>query len=453
MPDPGSSPSEGRRKAAFVFALDPTTGGTEDNRPPGNAFKERRMRITHLAAAALFGWLGTARADLQLEPLTLADQTHSAQPSVAADPAGGFVLTWQERAGDRTVLAYALIGADGKQTRRGEIASGTDWFVNGADFPSLAVLDNGDWVSFWLQKTAPDTYAYAIRSTRSRDRGTHWEPPVTLHRDGTDTEHGFVSMAAAGADRVRFTWLDGRRMAGIAGPDHEGAGEHMTLRTATLGRDGRHLDERELDDLTCACCQTDVARGATRTVVVYRNRSAAEIRDIQALSWSAGRWRAAQAVHADGWKIAGCPVNGPAITARGDRFTVLWPTMAGGGMQLQLAHGDGTRFGAPVEVAAGAAELGRVDLVTWGRDGFLASRLRQDEDGTMALQLDALDADGRSVSSTTVARKVGGFPRMARHGEIVLLAWAEAGSAPGRSRVGLARIHAGATAASAAPAR
>lgn len=399
------------------------------------------MQALLAGVVLLLLWPATAPAGLQVQPIDLDTREQAAQPSLAVDPAGGFILTWQERASTEHALHFALLDAQGREGRRGQIAGGSDWFLNGADFPSLVVLDNGDWVSFWLQKTAPDTYAYTIRSVRSRDRGRHWDAPITLHRDGSDTEHGFVSMAPAGADRVQFVWLDGRHMAAAAGHDHgEGSSEHMTLRTATLGRAGRLREERELDALTCACCQTDAARGSGRTVFVYRDRSAAEIRDIGALVWTRGRWSGPGRVHADDWTIAGCPVNGPAIAARGGRFAVLWPTMAGGQMQLRFAQGDGEHFDPPVDLAVGPSELGRVDLATWGRAGFLASRVRQDADGAMVLFVDVLDGQGRSAASQQIAQRVGGFPRLARQGTVALLAWTEGGTLPGRSRVRLARL-------------
>lgn len=398
------------------------------------------MRICGLMLWAWSSLLPAASfAGLKIDPIPFETGGNAAQPSLTHDPAAGFVLTWQERGPQTSTLAYALLAADGGEIRRGVIAAGRDWFVNGADFPSLVVLDNGDWVSYWLEKTAPDTYAYAIRSVRSRDQGQNWEPPITIHRDGTDTEHGFVAMTPAGNDRVQLTWFDGRRMAGSDPHAHEGAGEHMTLRAAVLGRNGQLSQEQELDDLTCSCCQTDAVRGRTRTLLVYRDRDADELRDIGTLVQSDGRWSVPGRLHADGWKIAGCPVNGPAVVARGDRFSVLWPTMAGGEMQLKLAHGDGRRFAAPVALAAGVAELGRVDLATWGADGFLATRVRQG-DAAPELVLDELDADGSSVSQTRVAGKVGGFPRLARQGEVALLAWAQAGATPGTNTVGVVRI-------------
>src|SRR5690606_40682603 len=57
---------------------------------------------------------------------------------------------------------------------------------------------------------------------------------------------------------------------------------------------------------------------------LYRDRTVDEIRDIHVARLEDGAWRTLPAVHADNWKIAGCPVNGPAIAATGNDAVVAW---------------------------------------------------------------------------------------------------------------------------------
>ncbi|HET9484498.1 MAG TPA: hypothetical protein VFO79_11125 [Xanthomonadales bacterium] len=400
------------------------------------------MIVTMLLSTALAAAATTPAADapLAVERLVFATGPKAAQPSVAVDPREGFVVTWQERDGEDSALRYAVIARDGAELRRGTVSSGPDRFVNGADFPSLAVLDNGDWVTYWLQKTAKGTYAYEIRMVRSRDAGRSWDAPIVPHRDGTPTEHGFVSMVPAGDDRVRVVWLDGRRMAASADAHGEGGDEHMTLRAAVIGRDGQATDEHELDELTCACCQTDMVRGDSATLAAYRDRTGDELRDVAVLAHAKGAWSAPALAHADGWKMPACPVNGPALARQGDRYAVVWPTMASGEMQVMYASGRDASFGKAVELAAGPGELGRVDAGTWGGEHLLVSRIATDA-GVPALWLSEHDRAGRTVAATKVASPVGGYPRLAHHDAVTLLAWTEpvSGSA-GATRVGIARI-------------
>ncbi len=401
--------------------------------------RRRSCRGARAVLAVAFASAATpACAGLEHERIAFETGAKAAQPSITLDPSHGFVVTWQERDGDASALRFALIDRDGGETRRGTVSSGKNRFVNGADFPSLAVLENGDWVTFWLEKTASGTYAYEIRTTRSRDAGRTWSAPLVVHRDATPTEHGFVSMTPAGADRVRLIWLDGRRMAATADAHGEGGDEHMTLRSAVLGRDGRPQDEHELDALTCACCQTDMARGSTSTLAVYRDRSDAEIRDVSVVAFDAAGPSPPRALHVDGWMMHGCPVNGPALAARGKRFLAVWPTMATGAMAVRAALGKGPVFDAPIALAEGADELGRVDAAAFGDTGWLVSRVATRE-RVPVLTLTLLSDSGARIDERTVASPVGGYPRLAVDGETALVVHTEPLSGGG-SAIGVLRV-------------
>jgi hypothetical protein len=401
------------------------------------------LLTSHVATASELDW----------QRIDFVSGERAGQPSVAVDPREGFVVTWQERDGDDSVLRYAVIDPAGTELRRGTIARGRDWFVNGADFPSLAVLDNGDWVSFTLRKSAPDTYAYDIHLQRSIDAGLSWGDTIRIHRDDTRTEHGFVSMVAAGKDVVRVVWLDGRRMAvdeqadsqsgshDHASGDHgDPAAEHMTLRSAALDRRGIPFDEHELDDLTCACCQTDAVRLGDGMLVAYRGRTRAEVRDIQLVGHHDGRWSAPRPLPADGWVIAGCPVNGPALAIADGRPAALWPTMANGPMALKFAPADGEgNFSDAMTLTDAEGELGRVDLAGWTGGHWLYSRLTSAA-GSATLQLALLDDAGLELTTLELAQRVGGFPRLAVKDDVALVVWAEQPAGPGSARIGMARV-------------
>ena len=84
--------------------------------------------------------------------IVFSDTPSGGQPSVALEPDRGFIVTWQSTQQDVTSLNWLAVNFDGEQTGRGVIAQGSNWFVNWADTPALAVLDNGDWVAFWLER-------------------------------------------------------------------------------------------------------------------------------------------------------------------------------------------------------------------------------------------------------------------------------------------------------------
>lgn len=202
----------------------------------------------------------------------------------------------------------------------------------------------------------------------------------------------------------------------------------MTLRHADFDARGEQGGSVELDGLTCDCCPTDAARGAGGWIAVYRDRSAEEIRDIRLTRQTTAGWSEPVRVHADGWRIAGCPVNGPAVAAAGERVAVAWFTAAGGRPRVWLAQSaDGGRsFGAPVRIDAGAP-LGRVDLVMHPRHGLLAGWLERTGEGNARFLLRAVAADGTASQALTVtalpARRASGFPHLLATGEGLIAAW------------------------------
>lgn len=297
------------------------------------------------------------------------------------------------------------------------VAEGSDFFANWADIPAVAVAADGTMYAHWLAKTAAETYAYSIFLARSDDGGTTWSPMGTLNDDDTATEHGFVSFVTQ-EDGVRAFWLDGRQMA---------AGGAMNLRTALLSEEVG-LSE-VLDDRVCECCATDAVTTGQGPVVVTRDRSDEEVRDIGIIRRVGDAWTTSNRIAADEWRIKGCPVNGPAVAAAGDRVAVVWYTAGGDGPKVQIAFSNdaGRSFGPPETIDAGRP-LGRVDLVEDGAGGFLATWI-EGADGLAEIRLRRFDGEGSVGEATTVARtapsRASGFPRLARVGDDLYLAWVD----------------------------
>jgi len=341
----------------------------------------------------------------------------------------GFVVSWTEPTGatgidgrEEFAVRWAGLDREGRWSEPGTLAASDDFFVNWADFPSIAYGGEGRLAAHWLARSGDGTFDYDVVVSASTDGGTSWSEPRILHADGVQAEHGFVSFFPQ-PDGFGAVWLDGREMPG-GGP--------MTLRAGLLEWDGTPHDEHLLDPRICECCQTSAALTDEGVVVVYRGRSADEIRDIHAVRRVAGRWEAPAPVHADGWSIAACPVNGPAISARGTDVVTAWFTGAGDVPRVRVAFsGDaGATWGEPLQVDDGAP-LGRVDvellpdgsaLVVWleagGDDAALLARQVWPERrvGSVA-----------ALAGTSGAR-ASGFPRMGVSGDgQVLLGWTEPG--------------------------
>ncbi len=321
------------------------------------------------------------------------------------------------------------------------IARSDSFFVNSADFPSVNVGDDGTLWAHWLERGEQGGYDYGVRVVRSADAGANWSEPWIPHDDRSPTEHGFVSSMPT-LDGMGFVWLDGRKF--TEGSDGSTATDEMALWYRAVSVDGTPGPETQLDARVCDCCQTDAAITSSGPVVVYRDRDTAEIRDIYITRFKDGAWTEGVPVHDDGWEVNGCPVNGPAVAALGDRVAVAWFTGAGGVAHVYVAFSDdgGARFGEPVLVDEGNPG-GGVDLLMLEDRSVLVSWRERGSGDAEEIRLRNLTADGRVTGSLilpeTTAANASGFPRMAKSPDgSVLLAWTDVqGEAP---RVRVTRI-------------
>jgi len=350
----------------------------------------------------------------------------SVAPSLYAAANGRVYLSWIDRLGaGRHAFRFAVKEGDGWSNPI-KIAEGTGWFVNWADFPSLIALRDGALVAHWLVKSGSGTYAYDVNVARSTDGGKSWSKPIVPHRDGTQTEHGFVSLFAAPGKPLEAVWLDGRETR-PADSKHDHGGGAMTLRYATIGPDGSLSKEAMLDARVCDCCQTAAALTAQGPIVVYRDRSDREMRDVSIVRLRDGRWTEPRPVSSDNWEMHGCPVNGPAVAAAGNRVAVAWFTAANDTPRVKLAFSSdaGASFGTPVIIDDGNPQ-GRVEIVLLDDGTALVSWL-ETTPGGRALRVRRIRAGGQRDAAVTVLPAgtaiANGFPQMVRAGEQLVFAW------------------------------
>ena len=392
----------------------------------------RQLMITILLGATLLG-VAAWRSVNDIESPTGPGAT---EPNFSVAPNGHVYMSWLEPADS----AYALRVAsyDGKRWSAARtVRTGSDFFVNWADFPSVVALGGKRLAVHWLQRAGTGTYAYHVKIAQSKDDGATWSAPVTPHRDTSGQEHGFVTMWRDG-NAVGAAWLDGRK---YNKEGHHAANEMMVAST-TIGRDGRRGAETVLDTRSCDCCQNSSAMTARGPIVAYRDRSPAEIRDIYVVRRVGGRWTAGKPVHNDNWHIAACPVNGPAIDAADNRVAVAWFTAANDSARVKLAFSTdaGATFGAPVRIDGGAPG-GRVDVAQLKDGSALVSWIERVGGDTAAVRARRVSRDGRAGTPVTIATssaaRASGFPQMAVSGSDALFAW----TVPGRpSSVKVARL-------------
>lgn len=376
-------------------------------------------------------------AAYETTPWPLPAPAGSAQPNLSLAPGGEILLSWIERpdGGTDGGKAYRLVFAGFDHGRRWseprQVASGTRWFVNWADFPAVQALGDGSLWAHTLEKSGEGPYAYDVVLRRSGDGGRTWSAPRIAHDDGTATEHGFASLWPWSRDSLAVAWLDGRNTGGGEGHGgHDGHGGMMSLRAAVFGprQDKRH--EWQLDASTCDCCQTDAALGAEGPLLAYRDRDADEIRDIYLTRHDGKRWTPPLRVHADQWKMPACPVNGPAIAASGKNVWVAWYTGAGDAPSVRIARSpDGGRRFEPMRQVAGDDVQGRVELAADGKAVWML--WMSETAGKQALWLARYSLDLKTefdrgkVADITGSGRGTGFPRMQLRDGIAHLAWTE----------------------------
>lgn len=381
-----------------------------------------------------------------LKELSPPASANSAEPNLFATPDGRVFLSWIEKTADsRHALRFAVLSKS-QWSAAQTIAEGGNWFVNWADFPSLIALEDGSLLAHWLVKSSADTYAYDVNLSRSTNGGKTWSKPLVPHTDKTQTEHGFVSLLPLSKGRAGAVWLDGRKFK-TDGKGHDGHGAaagDMTLRYATIDAQGRRFDESEIDGRACECCQTSAAITAQGLIVAYRDRSAEEVRDISIARFVKGKWTTPKPVYADGWKINGCPVNGPSIAASGRRVAVAWFTGAQDAPRVKLAFSDdaGASFKPPIQVDDGKP-AGRVEVTILADGSAVVVWLEHTEKRTeiRAKQIQPNGAVGSSIVVTeSSGARTSGFPQVVRAGDELVFAWTDPTS-PSRVRAAVMKLN------------
>ena len=345
-------------------------------------------------------------------------------------------MSWLERTPDSTKVAMRVATLDSANhwTAASDVIRASDLFVNWADFPAVVQLADGRLLAHWLQNNSearPGRMAYDIRMAQSVDNGSSWTPVGQPNFPGEATDHGFVSILPRADSTADILFLSGSPLPPAAGELH---GPPMRLALSHMRKNGQLADSAMLLDLrTCDCCQTAAAVTSRGPVILYRDRSDAEIRDIAVRRFVNGAWTDAVPLNADGWMIAGCPVNGPAISAIADTVAAVWFTAArdSAKVQLTLSLDAGVTFEAPIRIDAGHP-VGRVDVKLLPQSDALVTWIEQTTKDSTEVCARLVRRDGTTEPSITLAQvpagRATGFPRMARRQNDVVLAW----SAPGK---------------------
>ncbi|MBC8397518.1 MAG: sialidase [Flavobacteriales bacterium] len=337
--------------------------------------------------------------DIIIEDISFLYDNSNAQPSLTSSN-GSLALTWISSDKDMNASLIFRQFKNKQWTNSQTLAIGSDWFINWADFPTHAI--NGDRVlTSYLKKSASGTYTYDVFLNLQKLSGEKIKEDFILNTDGFKAEHGFVSIAEGNNEGFFITWLDGRNTV-----EKELNGNHkpMTIRFAEITTAGDIVNEIELDSSVCDCCQTSITNTDKGPIVVYRDRSDKEIRDIYVTRNIDDGWETPVPVYNDEWEIYGCPVNGPKVVSNSNNLAVSWFTVADGKPSVNLSFSEsyGSSFSNPIKINDYTA-IGRVDVAFLNDNEVLVSYMEVDDVGTY-LRLKKVSIDGKVSKPITISK-------------------------------------------------
>jgi len=351
----------------------------------------------------------------------------SGMPTLAQGKDGAVYLSWLEPAGEgRHALRFSRWNGTAWIAPE-TIAQGANWFVNWADFPALSVLPDGSMLAHWLARAeGGGKFGYGIKVARRAPHAAGWKQIHSMSLGEKEDYAGFLSFEPGGETAV---FLSPPPSGGGHGPHEHGAGaEHRKTVRFVRFRGERVEAEGEIDNDACTCCPTAVGRTRGGLIAAYRDHSPGEIRDIAVVRYANGAWSKPVTVHADGWKINGCPTDGPAIAAAGSHVAIAWLTRAAGEAKVQVAlsSDEGKSFRKPLRLDGGNP-LGRPALAAWDDTSDAAVWIEKTTGTEAELRLRRIGHDGTlhpvHTVATVPASRTTGFPKLAVAGNHVFLAW------------------------------
>jgi hypothetical protein len=128
----------------------------------------------------------------------------------------------------------------------------------------------------------------------------------------------------------------------------------------------------------------------------------------------------------DGWRISGCPVNGPAMAQGNGMLAVAWFTaVPSNRVRVAFSLDGGSSFATPIDVA-NDKPLGRVDVVVTPNGRALVSWLAQNEDGFSYREISPEGWVGDAIKVASMeTRRASGFPKMIETKGELIFAWTD----------------------------
>ena len=271
------------------------------------------LSIAGIASLALCfaAWAGSgdSTGDLSVAELSEVFTVAGGRTPRLSLSGNGLLLSWQQVNGKITQLNYAQISGNRVGLPHTAMA-GENWLINYADYAMVSNLGNDYWLAAWLVRSEKGLPDYHFKIAQSFDAGKHWSTATKPFSGPPVGQQGFVSALSTDKGAL-LTWIG----------SHD---KRYALYSGHLDKQGRWSRVFMVDRDNCSCCHPEMARIGAQTAVVYRDRSSEEIRDIAISFKQSGGWSEPRIVAEDGWRMSGCPVNGPALVSLGQSYAVAW---------------------------------------------------------------------------------------------------------------------------------
>lgn len=296
--------------------------------------------------------------------------------------------------------------------------------AEGENRPKIALGSHGEIYVSWTHPLSKPWTGF-IRFARSLDGGKHFSAPITVHHDRAQITHRFGALAVDAAGHVLVAWIDKRDLAAakVAGKTYAGAAVYYAWST---DRGKSFQAERKLADHSCECCRIAVAPTPDGGIgVFWRSVYGDNIRDHShaVVHYGQPAPTVARATFT-GWRIAGCPHQGPGLTvaadghadgvwfsAKGGKPTIWYGTLDPGHKpkHLQKMAGSGAAH-------ADVAVAGKVVWVVWNQFAPKGTGLvgRVSHDGGLSF--------GKPQTLATV-HGAAGSPQLLRFRDRTYVAW------------------------------
>lgn len=302
--------------------------------------------------------------------------------------------------------------------------------VHGESPPKLAFAGDGSlYAVYLLGKDIGKRFPVsALRVVRSTDNGRTWTRPVTVTDDtAAFGSHNFHALTTGPDGTVYVSWLDGRMGKSAAYVTHS------TDAGATWAPNVR-MSVGE----ACPCCRTALAAGPEGVVyAAWRTVLTGNIRDIVVARSSnhGATWSGPVRVHADDWKIDGCPHAGPSVQLDASgRLHVLWWTGKpdAAGVFYAVSADSGITFSDPVTVSRQTMPVPSHVQLALADSGKIVAAWDELKGTMPVVYVRAASASGAfgPVMALTDTTRSSQYPVIGTHGTTAYVAWASTDMAP-----------------------